>query len=57
MILVFNTHFGHGRHGTVDTENLSPGNRRHPMGISMLALIASFLDPMMNGGVGISDAD
>ena len=57
MIVVFNTHFGHGGDGTVATENLQPGIRRRPKGINMLALMASFLDPRMKGGVGISDAD
>jgi len=57
MILVFNTHFGVGADGTVATENLQPGLRRRPKGINMLALMASYLDPRMKGGVGISDAD
>ena len=57
MILAFNTHFGLGADGTVATENLQPGLKRRPKGINMLALMASFLDPRMKGGVGISDAD
>jgi hypothetical protein len=44
-----------GKDFTVATQNLQPGIRRHPMGINMLALMASFLDPRMKGGVGISD--
>ena len=57
MVMVFNTHFGYGANGTVATQNLQLGIRRHPMEINMLALMASFLDPRMKGGVGISDAD
>jgi len=57
MILVFNTHFGQGADGTVATENLQPGLRRRPKGINMFALMASFLEPRMKGGVGISDAN
>jgi hypothetical protein len=57
MIMVFNTHFGQGGDGTVATENLQPGIRRCPKGINMLALMASFMDPRMKGGVRISDAD
>ncbi len=57
MLVVFNTHFGQGEAGTVATENLQTGNRRRPKGISMLVLMASFLDPRMKGGVGISLED
>jgi hypothetical protein len=57
MLQVFNTHFGQGLAGTIATENLQPGERRHPKGINMLALMASFLDPRMKGGVGILEDD
>ncbi len=43
--------------GTVATQNLKPGIRRHPIGINKLGLMASFLDSRMKGGAGISDAD
>jgi hypothetical protein len=57
MLLIFNTHFGDGEAGSVATENLLPGDLRHPKGIHMLALMASFLDPRTKGGVGLSDED
>jgi hypothetical protein len=57
MKLIFNTHFGEGGAGTVATENLQPGFRRRPKGINMLALMASFLDRRMKGGVGVSELD
>ena len=57
MLIVFNTHFGQGEAGTLATENLQTGNRRRPKSISMLVLMASFLDPWMKGGVGISLED
>lgn len=57
MLLTFNKHFGTGIDGTVAQENLIEGARRRPKGISMLALMASLLDPRMKGGVGISPAD
>jgi hypothetical protein len=57
MLQVFNSHFGQGFAGTIATENLVPGERRRPKGINMLALMASFLDPRMKGGVGILDED
>jgi len=57
MLLIFNKHFGDGEAGSVATENLLPGDRRHPKGIHMLALMASFLDPRTKGGVGLSDED
>jgi hypothetical protein len=57
MLIVFNTHFGQGEAGTLATENLQTGKRRRPKGISMLVLMASFLDPWMKGGVGISLED
>ncbi len=57
MLQIFREHFGDGEDGTVATENLVPGRRRRPKGINMLALVASFLDPRMKGGVGISQAD
>jgi hypothetical protein len=57
MLQVFNTHFGQGLVGTIVTENLQPGEQRRPKGISMLALMASFLDPRMKGGVGILEDD
>jgi len=57
MLVVFNTHFGQGLAGTIATENLQPGERRRPKGINMLALMASFLDPRMKGGVGILEDD
>jgi hypothetical protein len=56
-ILVFNAHFEEGGAGIVATENLQTGIRGHPKGINMLALMASFLDPTMKGGAGISDVD
>jgi hypothetical protein len=55
--LIFNTHSGEGGAGTVATENLQPGFRRRPKGINMLALMASFLDRRMKGGVGVSELD
>jgi hypothetical protein len=57
MLDVFNNHFGSGAAGTVAFENAVEGPRRRPKGISTVALMASFLDPRMKGGVGISPAD
>jgi hypothetical protein len=57
MLLIFNKHFGDGEAGSVATENLLPGDCRHPKGIHMLALMASFLDPRTKGGFGLSDED
>jgi hypothetical protein len=57
MLQVFNTHFGQGLAGTIAAENLQPGEWRRPKGINMLALVASFLDPWMKGGVGILEDD
>jgi len=51
MIQIFNTHFGQGDAGTVATENLETGERKWPKEINILALMASFLDPRMKGGV------
>ena len=41
----------------VATENLETGKRKRPKGINILALMASFLDPRMKGGVGLSNED
>jgi len=41
----------------VATENLETGKRKWPKGINILALMASFLDPRMKGGVGLSNED
>jgi hypothetical protein len=57
MLQAYNKHFGEGEDGTVATENFELGSRRRPKGINMLALMASFLDPRMKGGVGITEAD
>jgi hypothetical protein len=57
MLNAFNKHFGNGAAGTVAFENAVEGERRRPKGVSMLALMASFLDPWMKGGVGVSPAD
>jgi hypothetical protein len=57
MLAEFNTRFGTGADGTVATENLMEGPRRRPKGMHMLQLMASFLDPRMKGGLGISDID
>jgi len=57
MIQIFNTHFGQGDAGVVATENLETGKRKQPKGINILALMASFLDPRMKGGVGLSNED
>jgi hypothetical protein len=57
MLNAFNKHFGNGAAGTVAFENSVEGQRRRPKGVSMLALMASFLDPRMKGGVGISPQD
>jgi hypothetical protein len=57
MVMVFYTHFGKWANGTVATQYLKPGIRRHSMGISMLILMASILESRMKGRVGISDAD
>jgi hypothetical protein len=53
----FNKHFGNGAAGTVAFENAVEGEHRGPKGVPMVALIASFLDPCMKGGVGVSPAD
>jgi len=53
MIQIFNSHFGHGDAGTVAMENLETGKRKRPKGINILALMDSFLDPRMKGGVGL----
>jgi len=57
MLNAVNKHFGNGAAGTVAFENAIEGERRRPKGVSMLALMASFLDPRMKGGVGFSPAD
>jgi hypothetical protein len=57
MLQVFNSHFRQGLAGTIATENLQPGEQRHPKGINMLALMASFFDLRMKGGVGILEED
>jgi len=57
MIQIFNTNFGQGVAGTVATENLETGKRKGPKGIYILALMASFLDPWMKGGVGLSNEE
>ena len=38
-------------------ENLAAGKRKQPKGINILALMASFLDPRMKGGVGLLNDD
>ena len=57
MLAEFNIHFGTGIDGTVATENLTLGQRRRRKGMHMLQLMASFLDPRMKAGVGISAED
>ena len=57
MIQVFNMHFGQGGSGMVGMENLESGKQRRPKGINILALMASFLDPRMKGGVRLSNKD
>jgi len=57
MIQIFNTHFGQGDAGMVATGNVETGKRKRPKGNSILALMASFLDPRMKGGVGLSNED
>jgi hypothetical protein len=57
MLNAFNKHFGNGAAGTVAFENSVEGQRQRPKGVSMLALMASLLDPHMKGGVGISPED
>ena len=54
---MFNKHFGQDGAGTVATENLETGKRKWPKVIIILALMASALDPMMKGGVGLSKED
>jgi len=54
---VLNTHFGQGGSGTVATEYLETIKRKRPKGINLLELMASFLDPRMKGGVGLSNKD
>jgi hypothetical protein len=41
---VFNGHFEKGLAMTIATENIQPGEWRHPRRINMLALMAFFLD-------------
>jgi hypothetical protein len=57
MLNAFNKHFGNGAVGTVAFENAVEGDRRRPKGVPMVALMASFLDPRMKGGVGVSLPD
>jgi len=57
MILIFNKHFVQGDAGTVAMENLETGKRKWPKGVNILALMASFLDPRMKGGVGLLNED
>jgi hypothetical protein len=57
MLNAFNKHFGNGAAGTVAFENAVEGEHRQPKGVPMVALMASFLDPWMKGGVGVSPAD
>ena len=57
MIQVLNMHFGQGGFGTVAIKKLETGKRRPHKGINILALMSSFLDPRMKGGVGLSNED
>ena len=57
MIQIFNTHFGQGDAGMVAIENLETGKRKRLKGINILALMASFLDLQMKGGVGLLNDD
>jgi hypothetical protein len=57
MLNAFNKHIGDGAAGPVAFENSIEGQCQQPRGVSMLALMASLLDPCMKGGVGISPED
>jgi len=54
-IQVSNTHFVWGDAGTIATENLETGKRKRSKVINNLALMDSFLDSRMKGGVGLSN--
>jgi hypothetical protein len=57
MLNAFNKYFGNGASGTVAFENSVEGHHGRPKRVSILALMASFLDPRMKGGAGISPED
>ena len=57
MLTKFNEILGCGEEGTVATEHLVAGPRRHPRGIPKLTLVAALLDLRMKEGVGIPAQD